>query len=39
MVSGKKYILSQHFNGLPQVDDLVCVDEELPPLKNNGKYL
>lgn len=37
MVKAKKYILRQHFDGLPKKGDLGIVEEELPALKDGGK--
>lgn len=38
MVKAKKYILKSHFNGFPKATDLELVEEELPELKDGGKY-
>lgn len=38
MVKARKYILKSHFNGLPKATDLELVEEELPELKDEGKY-
>ena len=39
MVNAKKYILAKHFDGEPKESDIKLVEEELPPLKDNGKYV
>ena len=35
MVLGKKWVLKQHFNGLPKLEDFEIVEEELPALQEN----
>ena len=35
MVLGKKWVLKQHFNGLPKLEDFELVEEELPALQEN----
>lgn len=39
MVIGKKYILNKHFDGFPKPDDLKLVEEELPTLKDGGRFM
>lgn len=39
MVRANTYILKHHFEGLPKASDLELIKEELPPLKDGGKYL
>lgn len=36
MVKAKKYVLVKHFVNDPQPTDLQLVEEELPPLQNEG---
>lgn len=38
MVKAKKYILHQHFSGFPKESDLKLVEQELPELKDGGKF-
>ena len=38
MVKAKKYILGKLFDGEPKESDIKLQEEELPPLKDNGKY-
>jgi len=35
MVLGRRWVLKQHFNGLPKKEDFELVEEELPPLQPN----
>lgn len=37
-VKARKYVLRSHFSGAPKREDLELVEEELPPLKDGGKY-
>ena len=37
MVKARKYVYVKHFNGFPKEDDLELVEEELPPLQDDGK--
>ena len=39
MVKAKKYILAKQFDGEPKASDIKLEEEELPPLKENGKYI
>lgn len=39
MVKAKIFILAKHFDGYPKETDLKLIEEELPPIKNGGKYL
>lgn len=32
----KKFILRKKFNGMPKAEDVVIVEEQLPPLKEGG---
>lgn len=38
MVKAKKYVIRKPFDGFPKPDDLELVEEELPALKDGGKY-
>ncbi|XP_025829395.1 prostaglandin reductase 1-like [Agrilus planipennis] len=38
MMKARKFILVQHFKGLPKKEDVKIVEEELPPLKT-GEFL
>ena len=38
-VKCRKWILKSHFKGSPKREDLEIVEEELPPLKDGGRYL
>lgn len=37
MVVAKKYVYAEKFVGEPKLSDFKLVEEELPPLKENGK--
>lgn len=37
MVVAKKFVLRKKFNGLPKQEDVVIVEDNLPPLKDGGK--
>lgn len=39
MVTSKKFVLAKQFDGPPKESDLEIVEEELPPIKDGGKYL
>lgn len=39
MVTAKKYIIAKYFEGEPQPTDLKLVEEELPAIKDGGKFL
>ena len=34
----RKWVLRSHFSGLPKREDLEIVEEELPPLKDGGRF-
>lgn len=36
-VTAKKYVFAERFVGEPKLSDFKLVEEELPPLKENGK--
>lgn len=38
MVKAKLIILKKYFEGLPKVTDFGVAEEDLPPLKDGGKY-
>jgi hypothetical protein len=38
MVKTKKFIFARRFVGEPKEDDFTLVEEELPPLKEGGKF-
>lgn len=38
MVVARKYLLVRKSEGLPKPSDFKLVEEELPPLKENGKF-
>lgn len=38
-MKGKKIILQKIFEGAPKETDVKLVEEELPPLKEGGKFL
>ena len=38
MVVAKKFIIAKHFEGEPKPSDLKLVEEELPPIKDGGKF-
>ncbi len=35
-MKARKFILAKHFVGLPKLDDFELVEEELPPIAENG---
>ena len=35
-VKCRKWIIKNHFSGMPKREDLYIVEEELPPLKDGG---
>ena len=37
-VKARKYVVRSQFAGTPKREDLEIVEEELPPLKDGGKY-
>ena len=37
-MKGRKWVLAAHFRGFPKVNDLELVEEELPDLKDGGKF-
>lgn len=39
MVVARKYLLVRKSEGLPKPSDFKLVEEELPPLKENGKLI
>lgn len=39
MVTSKKFVLAKYFDGPPKESDLQLIEEELPPLKNGGKFI
>lgn len=38
MVIVQKFLIAKHFDGEPKESDLKLVKEELPPIKDGGKY-
>lgn len=38
MVTSKKFVLAKQFDGPPKESDLEIVEEELPSIKDGGKY-
>lgn len=38
MVTSKKFVLAKYFDGVPKESDLELIEEELPPLKDGGKF-
>ena len=38
-IKAKKYITQNQFNFMPKGGDIKLVEEELPPLKDNGMYV
>jgi hypothetical protein len=39
MAKTKKFIFARRFVGEPKEDDFTLVEEELPPLKEGGKFM
>lgn len=39
MAKCKKFVLLQHFKEWPKESDLKIVEEELPPVKEGGKFI
>lgn len=37
-VKARRYVLRSQFSGAAKREDLEIVEEELPPLKDGGKY-
>ena len=39
MVLGKKFVLKNHFDGLPKAEDFELVEENLPELKDGEIFI